>query len=286
MPQDNVWNLANTSILILILIFIIIVLLIVVCVFCFKSKKRSDKKKAKKKVESSRNSNDFILDKSNEINNSTPPTTPRSPACSVNQTTLYSCPRDWEYIRKYRPSIISNDNRNSEPTPNLLSPFLKQQDEHVLHASVVVCSKGSDTKVPCITVFDKQLDNNDVTNLSNVFAKNEFCIKKDSLLLSPIINMPSQSENELLRSLQTQGFNRKLSLTQRTSENSGLRFPIEQCLSPFSCRSQLMDESIASGKTIYSNEAIFDFADKVESIMKKDDRCERDCKHHVKFNQK
>lgn len=199
-----------------------------------------------------------------------------TPKCSPEEA-LFSNPFDDKDIirKKVANNLIAKTDRLSEPTPTtrVLSRFLAQHDNHI-HTGVVVCNTSPDQNQSetNITVFDKALSPSTVKQITALYEEHEISQNKSCKKVKPtFINILTDSEFDLLRQIQTQGLNRKLSVTQRMSENSGLRKfdSSTQCCQHLHCTST--ENTKESGYTIYGDTSVFQFIDAIPNeILTKD----------------
>lgn len=255
-----------------VVVIILVLLTIIVCRMCFRKPERPA---SKYMAHRSAASGEHILNNTDvgrpSLSDSvcahsiTPKRTP--------EEALFANPFDDNDIirKKVANNLIAKADRLSEPTPTrtrVLSRFLAQHDDHI-HAGVVVCKTTPDQN-ECqtnITVFDKALSPNTVKRITALYEEHELAQKNSTCKKTKptFINIPTDSEFDLLRRIQTSCLNRKLSITQRMSENSGLKLPSDESLAQgcqhLQCAST--ENTKESGYTIYGDASVFQFIDTI-----------------------
>lgn len=254
-----------------IVVIILLLLTFMVCRMCFRKPKRPVSKYISHR---SAASGEHILDSTdNRPNLSETPLT-HTVTIDSKMTTEPLLPNDFDSAiirKKVANNLIPKSDRLSEPLPTtrVLSRFLAQHEDH-LHAGVVICntSPNQNKSETNITVFDKPLSVNTVKRITELFEKHEATQSKKGKMSRPtFINIPTDSECDLLQSIRTGGLNRKLSLTQRMSENSGLKLPLES-----SCHQHLhcictKEKAKESAFTIYGDASVFQFVDTIPNEL-------------------
>lgn len=256
-----------------IVVIILILLTIIVCRMCFRKPERPASTYIGHR---SVTSGKHILDNTDvgrpSLSDSVCVPSP-SPKCTPEEALFMNPFDDKDILRKKVASnLIAKTNRSSEPTPTatrVLSHFLAQHEDHI-HAGVVVCNTNPDLE-KCetnITVFDKTLSPNTVKRITALYEAHELTQQMSPCKKTKptFINIPTDSECDLLRQIQNSCLNRKLSVTQRMSENSGLKLPFDA--------SSAETTKGGSGYTIYGDTSVFQFLDtipnEVMTIKKKD----------------
>lgn len=249
---------------ILVVVMILVILTIIVCRMCFQKAKRPTSRYIGNR---SAASGEHMLNNT-DVGRASLSVNTRAlitPKCLLDKAPLSNAFDDKDIIRKK--CLITKTNRLSEPTPTRVSSrFLAKPDDYG-HTTVVVCKTTPDTN---ITVFDRALSPCTVQRINALFEEHEISHHESCKKTKPtFINIPTDSEFDLLRKIQTSCLNRKLSVTQRMSENSGLKLPFD---SSAQCSEHLhgisTENTKESGYTIYGDTSVFQFIDANKNLTK------------------